>query len=103
MKVNFKCPNPSCSGSSAELIESLNIFPDVKADGYSCEDCGCQWRIYYKIVGSNSEIMYIPDQSEMAAVSEKIESVTTHDQSNCCSHSNKDCVCKKDPSKKVSE
>ena len=53
----YTCPKCGANGSIERIVPMMS---DMRYDHVACS-CGTQWRVYYKIAETTTEVVYMPE------------------------------------------
>lgn len=59
MNINeiYACPNCKKNG---KIVNVVPLMSDTRFDIVQCEECGCAWRVYYKMAECRAEVVKEP-------------------------------------------
>lgn len=58
LKDSYVCP--VCGKAHSRILLVQTLMDDVRYDVFKCEDCGGEWRVYYKVTNITTEVTYTP-------------------------------------------
>ena len=59
IKESYNCPN---CGKPGTLMAVQMLFEDAKYDMLKCNECGVEWRSYYKTSDVSTEVTFVPEE-----------------------------------------
>ncbi len=86
MNINEIYVCPTC-GKVGAVVDVVPLMSDTRFDTLQCRECGCTWRMYYKVAEVRAEVvregMIAPTDVEDSPLTEIEEEATTAATDEC--------------------